>query len=237
MIIGLSGYANSGKDTVATMMQYAMSGIDSKTIHEILKHHNSYRWMLEDMSGWEVKKWAGKLKAVASVLTGISEKMFEDREFKDALLGDEWGTVSANPLNAITPFEDVQFNQLITVREFLQKLGTDALRDNLHKDVWVNALMAEYRKTAFSGYVGDTRKDIPHSNWIITDTRFVNEAKAIKDYDGFVIRVHTDGLNPVNNHVSEVELDNWDFDYVIHNNGTLDDLFVSVTEMVKTLIK
>ena len=54
MIIGISGYANSGKDTVGTMMQYAMSGIDSKTVHEILKHPNSYRYMLEDMSGWEV---------------------------------------------------------------------------------------------------------------------------------------------------------------------------------------
>lgn len=237
MIIGISGYANSGKDTVGTMMQYAMSGIDSKTIHEILKYPNSYQWMLEDMSGWEIKKWAGKLKAVASILTGIDEKTFEDRSFKDALLGDEWGTVSPNPLNSITPFADIQFNQLITVREFLQKLGTDALRDNLHPDVWVNALMADYRKTKFSGYIGDTRRDIPHSNWIVTDTRFANEAKAIKDYDGFIIRVNRDGVSPVNNHPSEVELDKWDFDYVINNNGNLDDLLVSVTEMVKTLIK
>ena len=152
MIIGISGYANSGKDTVGLMMQYAMSGIDSKTIHEILKYPNGYRYMLDDMSGWEIKKWGGKLKAVASVLTGISEKMFEDRAFKDALLGDEWGTVSPNPLNSITPFADVQFNQLITFREFLQKLVTDALRNNLHPDMWVNALMSEYIKTAFSGY-------------------------------------------------------------------------------------
>ena len=237
MIIGISGYANSGKDTVGTMMQYAMSGIDSKTVHEILKYPNSYQWMLEDMSGWEIKKWAGKLKAVASILTGIDEKTFEDRSFKDAYLGDEWGTVTVNVLNNITAFEDVRFNQLISVREFLQKLGTDALRDNLHPDVWVNALMSDYRKTKFSGYIGDTRRDIPHSNWIVTDTRFANEAKALKDYDGFVIRVNRDGVSPVNNHPSEVELDKWDFDYVINNNGNLDDLLVSVTEMVKTLIK
>jgi hypothetical protein len=93
---------------------------------------------------FEQKSFAGKLKQIASLLTGIPVEKFEDQEFKKSLLGDEWGIVKPNPLNAIPVFEDVQFNHLMSVREFLQKLGTEAMRDGLHTNVWVNALFSDY---------------------------------------------------------------------------------------------
>ena len=87
----------------------------------------------------------------------------------------------------------------------LQKLGTDAIRDGLHPDAWVNALMAEYR----------------WQNWVITDCRFPNEAKAVKDNGGVVIRIERPGVGPVNSHPSETALDNWDFDHKIMNGSDL----------------
>jgi hypothetical protein len=185
MIIGISGYSGSGKDLVGTIIQ------------EI------------SLNKWHIKKWAGKLKTIASILTGIPVENFEDQEFKKTLLGPEWGTVKDIPLNGVPVFADMQFNSLMTVRDFLQKLGTDAIRDSLHENTWVNATMVDY--TA-------------ESNWIITDTRFPNEAEAIKKAGGIVVRINRPGVQPINPHPSETSLDDWNFDAVINNDGDVSDI-------------
>jgi hypothetical protein len=226
MIIGINGYAGSGKDTVGTIIQYLqadtnipLKGVLNKTPHHI--------WWLEERSGWEIKKWAGKLKDIASLLTGIPVESFEDQEFKKTLLGPEWGTVTLNPLNSIPVFSDIQFNSLMSVREFLQKLGTDAIRDGLHTNAWVNALMAGYKPGPFYPDVA-IEKHAKLPNWIITDTRFPNEAQAIKDKGGIVIRVDRPGVKPINDHPSEVGLDDWKFDYKIANVSDIKALSLSV---------
>ena len=122
----------------------------------------------------------------------------------------------------------------MTVREFLQKLGTDALRTGLHTNTWVNALMADYTPTQVQWSDGPLGgyQDGPLPNWIITDTRFPNEAQAIKDAGGLVIRVDRPGVKPINDHPSEVGLDNWDFDYKIANVSDLKAL----TGTVETIL-
>jgi hypothetical protein len=230
MIIGINGYAGSGKDTVGTIIQYlqADTNIPLKGVLKKTPHHI---WWLEERSGWEIKKWAGKLKDIASLLTGIPVESFEDQEFKKTLLGPEWGTVTLNPLNSIPVFADIEFNSLISVREFLQRLGTDAIRDGLHTNAWVNALMAGYAKTVSdcgTSKKGTSVKCSKYPNWIITDTRFPNEAQAIKDKGGLLIRVDRPGVKPVNNHPSETGLDDWKFDYKIANVSDLKALSLTV---------
>jgi hypothetical protein len=186
MIIGINGYAGSGKDTVGTILQ-----------------------QIDKDSHWEIKKWAGKLKQVAELLTGIPVEKFEDQEFKKTNLGKQWNDRINNPMS---------------VRDFLQKLGTEGLRDGLHTNTWVNALMADYKcvpaDRAPNGW------DCP--NWIITDTRFPNEAQAIKDAGGIIIRVTRPGIGPVNDHPSETGLNQWKFDYEIQNDSSLNELINSV---------
>jgi hypothetical protein len=173
MIIALSGYAKSGKDTVA----------------EIVKEIQPNKW--------EVKKFSGKLKTIASILLGIPEHMFEDQDFKTSMLGEEWWKNYGD------------FYHQMSVRDFLQMLGTDAIRNGLHTNAWVNALMADYKPKKMSQY--------NPSYWIITDCRFPNEAQAVKDNGGVVIRIVRPGVEPVNAHPSETALDNWDFDFRIAN--------------------
>ena len=95
-----------------------------------------------------------------------------------------------------------------TNREILQLLGTDVGR-TISPDMWIDL--------AFKGY---TDKD----SWIFTDVRFPNEAKAIKDRGGKLIRIERNtGL--VDTHISETALDDYkDWDLVIDNNGTKNDL-------------
>ena len=178
MIIGISGYSGSGKDLVGTIIQ------------EI------------SLNKWHVKKWAGKLKTMASILTGIPVEKFEDQDFKKTEMGPEW---------------DCQFytegsgwqRRPMLVRDFLQKLGTDAIRNGLHENTWVNATLADYTIDA---------------NWIITDTRFPNEAEAIKKAGGIIVRINRPGVQPINPHPSETSLDDWNFDAIINNDGDVADI-------------
>lgn len=212
MIIGINGYAGSGKDTVGIIIQYLnCEGLVNLTIEEVLINYKNHEWWLQDTSGWEVKKWAGKLKDVASLLTGIPVEAFEDQEFKKTNLGPEWNNYVNTPM---------------TVRDFLQKLGTEGLRDGLHVNTWVNALMADYKCVPADRAPGGW--DCP--NWLVTDTRFPNEASAIKDKGGILLKVTRPGVGPINNHPSETALNQWNFDYEIQNNGSLEDLINSVKE-------
>ena len=193
MIISVTGKIGSGKDTIA----------------EIIKQISPYY-------NWEVKKFAGKLKVIAEILTGVPKHHFEDQEFKKRDMAPEWG---------------------MTYRELLQKLGTDALRNGLHENVWVNSLFADYQANTVA--VGTSEFDITEKdedpNWIITDTRFPNEIEAVKKYKGIAIKVVRDTGNTVGvTHESETALDNYtNWDYVIENNGTLDELRSKVISILE----
>jgi hypothetical protein len=123
-IIGISGRMGSGKNTVGDIIEKIC--------------------LTNEGPVFEQKSFAGKLKQIASLLTGIPVEKFEDQEFKKTLLSPEWGTIHTNPLNSIPVFEDVRFLHMMSVRELLQKLGTEAMRDGLHENVWVNALFSDY---------------------------------------------------------------------------------------------
>lgn len=208
MIVGLSGYAKSGKDTVAEMIQ-ELTTVNGTT-------------------PWVIKKYSGKLKEVASILTGIPVDNFEMQSTKEMELGEEWDGWGYRGRNDGTPvmphFTGDPYRKRMTVRELLQRLGTDAIRNNLHDNAWVNALMSEYRPPKLSEYYP--------SKWIITDVRFQNEAHAIKERGGFIVRVHRPGVGPVNNHPSETSLDEWPFDYILTNDTDLAGLKESVKQLI-----
>jgi hypothetical protein len=249
MLIGINGKIGSGKDTVGKIIQYLKCHNTGKiTIQDVISNPE-HEWWLEEQSKFEIKKFAGKLKQIASLLTGIDVEKFEDQEFKKTLLGNEWGIVKHNPLNAIPAFEDVQFNHLMSVRELLQKLGTEAMRNGLHTNVWVNALFADYKaeethkvpryydelnKKGLAGYEGIWE----HPNWIITDMRFPNELEAVVEKGGITIRVVRDYAlrggpeDPKNIHPSETALDGHIMHYEIINDGSIEDLIERVREIL-----
>ena len=202
-LIGISGKIGAGKDTVGVI------------IRQLAITNNG--------ADWDIRKFAGKLKIVASLLTGISIEKFEDQEFKKTILGPEWGKeTKSNPLNAIEPFKDITFVEMMSVRDLLQKLGTEAMRNGLHQNVWVNALFADFKEDM---------------HWIITDMRFPNEYKAIKDKGGITIRVNRPGhgtsmTDLASAHPSETALDGFEFDYTINNDGDLEKLISLVREIL-----
>lgn len=137
-------------------------------------------------SNWHTKAFADKIKVIAAEILALDPKIVFDDAFKLAEIP----------------------RLKMTGRDFLQKLGTDVFREHISEDVWVNALLDEYK---------------PGMNWVITDVRFRNEADRIKQLGGKVIKVIRD--TDVMTHISERALDTYHFwDQVIDNNGTLEEL-------------
>lgn len=107
----------------------------------------------------------------------------------------------------------------VSLRTFLQTLGTEWGRDKIHEDIWVMHAQQVLDRT---------RAEVPATNYIIfSDIRFVNEAKFIIANGGVVIRVNrytTENAGGTDTHRSEIpipeEYVTWDVD----NSGSLDDL-------------
>jgi hypothetical protein len=221
MIIGINGKIGSGKDTVGKIIQYLQCHNTGEiTIQDVISNPE-HEWWLEEQSKFEIKKFAGKLKQIASLLTGIDVEKFEDQEFKKTNLESSWDVKSK--------YRDRRPPTPMTVREFLQKLGTEAMREGLHTNVWVNALFADYRAIE---RIPEKRMSIM-PNWIITDMRFPNELEAVELREGVTIKVVRPGTS-TGTHPSEIALDGHTMHYEIINDGTIEDL---VEKVRKILIK
>jgi hypothetical protein len=235
MLIGINGYIGSGKDTVGKIIQYLEY---CKDYPHNSRSFENWESNVGNHSKWKIKKFAGKLKEIASLMTGIPVEKFEDQEFKKTFLGKEWNYSVALDRDTMLQEHKYWEEKQMTIREFLQRLGTEAIRDGLHTNAWVNALFADYKPIPYFKHEEDLVADVRYPNWIITDTRFPNEAQAIKDRGGIVIRVNRqkqgiqiDDLSQ-SLHPSETSLDDWNFDYIIENNGTIDNLTEKVSEML-----
>lgn len=106
-----------------------------------------------------------------------------------------------------------------TVRKLLQFIGTELMRNNIEKDIWVRSVILRMNEK-------------PKTNWIVTDVRFPNEMDGLRNAYGKdfvmvkVVRNSVKELNGIKNHESEA----YDLpaDVVIDNNGTLEELMEKV---------
>ena len=118
-----------------------------------------------------------------------------------------------------------------TIRDVMQVLGTDLLRQGFNNNIHVAATLGSIKE---------------NEKVIITDLRFPNEVKAVKDRGGITIRINrpdfvenalTGEKFPVKvykqEHESETALDNYKFDYEIQNDGTIAELIDKVEVILK----
>lgn len=180
MLIGLSGYAQVGKDSVGRFL---------------VEDHGFTRYAFADV--------------LRSVLYALNPVLIVERHG----WGEEVGRLQEVVDEATW---EIAKQENPEVRRLLQAMGTEAGRKILGEDVWVNAVFNK----------------IEEDNVVITDVRFPNEAQRVKAEGGYVVRVNRPGVVAVNNHPSEVALDEWGFDYTVPNVGALEDL----REITKDLI-
>ena len=134
-------------------------------------------------------------------------------------------------------FWSEKFGKPFSPRYALQLMGTEAGRNVFHTDIWGTSLLNRSKG-----------KDV-----VVTDVRFENEIKFIQDNGGIIIRVKRgdepvwyDDLSKLTNtkdkeiymgqygiHQSEWDWIGSDFDYVIENDGTIDDLGNKVNQVLQ----
>lgn len=164
-VIGLTGYAQSGKDTLASIL---------------------------------VEKYGYKRIAFADAIRNF---LYEINPM-----------VSCSPTGYLKDLVNLvgwdNAKQETQVRRLLQDLGV-AARNIIDPDIWVETAL----------------KNIdPNDRVVITDVRFTNEAEHLRSLGGQLWRVKRLGVEAVNSHVSEHELDGYKVDQIFINNGTIEDL-------------
>jgi hypothetical protein len=199
MILAVSGKISSGKDLVGEIVQ-----IITQSPHFTDKAVENFLGRELINPKFKNKKFADKLKDMVCLLLNCTRQQLEDREFKEKELGEEWWSTKIRDsktgktwlIKAITHNEIQEYLNTctnytvsdgaikLTPRLLLQLLGTECGRYIIHPNIWVNALMSEYKSLSYAVENGGGK-----SNWIITDMRFPNEFKAVKDRNGIVIRV------------------------------------------------
>lgn len=91
MIIGISGKINSGKDTVAAIIQYLIwknkvEKGEKTNLHYTFKDFTNSKFGGNTLSNWEIKKFADKLKDIVCLLIGCTREQLEDRGIKSLSL-------------------------------------------------------------------------------------------------------------------------------------------------------
>ena len=241
MLIGISGKKRAGKDAVGKTIQWLTSDYYKNNVSPKNPLENN---MVDIKSPYQIKKFADKLKDIVCMLIGCTRDELEDREFKETPLGEEWWNISKPEVKMFIPYTDKNWEtgageylkyfkkNLVktTPRLMLQKIGTEGMREIIHNDTWVNALFADYKKVMRTN-ANRQPELFNYPNWIITDVRFPNEAQAIKDRGGIVIRVNRNS-DIIDNHLSETALDNFKgFDHVIDNNGDISSLIEKIKQL------
>jgi hypothetical protein len=210
MIIGVCGFIGSGKDTIADYLT---------NFHGFRRESfaNSLKDAVAQVFGWDRTLLEGRTK--------------QAREWREQV--DPWWAERLKMPN-------------LTPRLMLQLWGTEVCRKGFHDDIWIASLENKLRNST---------DDI-----VISDCRFPNEIKSIRDAGGIIVWVKRGELpewydwaesankGEVQNftwstsraklekagiHASETAWVGTEFDAVLENDGSIDDLFAKVKGLVQ----
>lgn len=245
-IIGIAGAKNSGKDTIASMINYIFAvGTTRATYNGYLIQ----KVKIDNTHADRIVHFADNMKDVMSIMFGIPRIAFDDRQKKDndywnyfnktfvsfadvirdndSLVIHNTNELYTNPLSEMIKIAIKEHKCLyIKVRTLMQYFGTDICRYLLDKDIWVRSTMVKIANVASARRL-----------CIVPDVRFANEAKAIQSvsehFYGGVIKVNRNN-NESYEHSSEII--DFTVDFEIDNDGTLIQLFYKVLEICQTLV-
>jgi hypothetical protein len=204
MIIGICGFIGSGKDTAADYL-VNFHGYKRESFASSLKD------AVAQVFGWDRELLEGRTK--------------ESREWREQV--DPWWAERLNMPN-------------LTPRWILQYWGTDVLRGHFHDDIWIASLENKIRTS---------KNDI-----VITDCRFPNEISGLKAQGAKIVWVQRGPLPDWYDlalaenagsesakfelikrriHASETSWVGTEFDAVIDNNGSIEDLYKQLKNLAQ----
>ena len=203
MIVGVCGFIGSGKDTVADYLV---------NIHQFRRESfaNTLKDAVSAVFGWD-----------RTLLEGRTKEAREWREEVDLW----WAERLAMPT--------------LTPRWVLQYWGTEVGRRSFHDNIWIASLENKLRNS----------KD----SIVVSDCRFPNEIDSIKNLGGKIIWVQRgelpswydtaleanrgsnialNDLKVAKIHASEWSWIGHEFDAILDNNGTIDELYQQIKNLL-----
>lgn len=202
MIVGICGLIGSGKDTIADYLV---------NLHQFRRE--SFARSLKDavaaVFGWDRDMLEGRTK--------------QSREWREQV--DFWWSN--------------RLGMKITPRWVLQNWGTEVCRQGFHDDIWIASLENKLRNS--------------EDNVVISDCRFPNEINAIKKSNGIILCVQRGELpdwydialdankgiskafkymEDIGIHPSEWKWIGTEFDMIIDNNSSLNNLYNQIESTI-----
>ena len=182
---------------------------------------------LLNIHGFRRDSFASTLKDAVAAVFGWDRDMLEgrsrhSREWREQ--PDAWWTQ--------------RLGRTVTPRWILQQWGTEVCRQGFHDDIWIASLENKLRTS---------RDDV-----VISDCRFPNEIQSLRNQGGYVVRVirgedplwwhearahilHQTPLPYGLPHASEWAWAGTAFDRCLDNNGSLEDLYQQINDLVRDL--
>lgn len=256
LVISLSGYMGSGKDTAADA--------------------------LVNNLGFTKVSFAAPLKEATSILTGLSVDMLNDQKIKQSpLCGHVWPFNDRDGLDDIIDrmtslvygYSNSQMRDPVVSMQRTTAYPFDPpalvrlkVRENFHRhivpilyqtftDLSRSAPAAPMTPTprlllqmigteVFRFAYEDTwmeawkRRALRCERAVATDTRFSNEVRAVRSLGGHVWRIDTtrEGVGRSVSHASEREFLTFRYDMAIDNNGSVEDLHKKITDAARQVL-
>lgn len=107
----------------------------------------------------------------------------------------------------------------VSPRRMMQTLGTEWGRNLINPDLWI---VLAHQRLLQNG-----------PGMVISDVRFENEAAWIRKHGGRIIHVIRPDAKAIEAHASEDGIEVQDTDAQLFNNGTLEELQLSVRELLR----
>ena len=232
MIIGIAGKMNSGKDTVASMLNYIISvGKNKAKFSDWVIKQEAYN----NPSNYHITHFALGVKSNLSMILTLPIDVFNDRTYKDELwyVPSTGKFIKESETNNYYKIELENFSELdtnnkthiIKIRTIIQTYA-EQCKTMFGNDVWVKCTMANAITI-----------DNLYGYCIIPDVRFNEEVKKIWEANGVVIKITRPKEEIASKHISEKA--DVHYNYEIINQSNLSNLFykvLAIYEQIKTSI-
>lgn len=224
-IIAISGLKNSGKSTVASMLEFLSN--TPKIFHSYFFY--KHQALIPKKKSYKTVAFADPIKEMLSCLLNMDRWEFESRNIKENCIVclKNLSKIYTNgyDVDAYNLLSDSKFSKIakewnpelskqyyLSIRQVMQLFGTEIMRNTIDDKIWINCVLNRSC----------------NQNLIISDLRFITEYEEIKNRNGFIIYIDR-GLTP-GLHKSESEmqtlLNQNKFDLIIDNkNISLKELF------------
>lgn len=217
MLVGITGPAQNGKDTLATFMLSQLPHVSQYALASKIKEF-LYSTMNTKLSMSECKEGTQEFVTTEYWLLEALKSSLKDGLHHYGVSPESAIETMLKVLKETTEDYYVDGHDVIhfksSWRELMQHIGTDWGREYVNENIWLYWM--------------------PKSGHFITDVRRDNEAQAVIDQGGLIIKVIDDRKGAiVKSHVSEEGISKDLIRITVNNNGSLKDL----QDVAKSLVQ